>query len=62
MEGSKLGGPWNVPCLVAFEMNPMFGGQWGNIFMNGQWKVPMFGGLWKEKEKRHFHLLSFFTP
>jgi len=18
MEGSKLGGPWNVPCLVAF--------------------------------------------
>jgi len=23
MEGSKLGGPWNVPCLVAIEMNPM---------------------------------------
>jgi hypothetical protein len=24
---------------VAFEMNPMLGCQWGNIFFGGQWKV-----------------------
>jgi hypothetical protein len=40
MEGSKLGGLWIVPCLVAFEMNPMLLGQWGNILLSGQWKVP----------------------
>jgi hypothetical protein len=39
MEGSKLGGPCNVPCLVALEMNPMLGGQWGSILLGGQWKV-----------------------
>jgi hypothetical protein len=39
MEGSKLGRPWNVPCLVAFEMNPMLGGQWKNILLGVQWKV-----------------------
>ncbi len=41
MEGSKLGDPWNVPCLVVFEMNPMLGGQWGNIFLvaNGKFQT-----------------------
>jgi hypothetical protein len=39
MEGSKLGGPCNVPCLVAIEMNPMLGDQWGSILFSGQWKV-----------------------
>jgi hypothetical protein len=40
MEGSKLGGLWNVPCLLALEMNLIVGGQWGNILLSGQWKVP----------------------
>jgi hypothetical protein len=40
----------------------MFGGQWGNILLNDQWKVPMFGGPWKEKKKHLFHLFSFFPP
>jgi hypothetical protein len=39
MEGSKFSGPWNVPYLVALEMNLMLGGQWGNILLGGQWKV-----------------------
>jgi len=25
---------------MALEMNPMLGGQWGNILFGGQWKVP----------------------
>jgi len=40
MEGSKFGGPRIVSCLVALEMNPMYGGQWGSILLSGQWKVP----------------------
>ncbi len=35
MESSKVGGSWNVLCLVASKMNPMFGGQWGNILFSG---------------------------
>jgi hypothetical protein len=31
MKGSKLGGPWKVPSLVALEMN---------LMLKGQWKVP----------------------
>jgi hypothetical protein len=45
MEGSKLGGPWNVPCFVVLEMNPMFGGQWGSILFGGQSKVPSLAAL-----------------
>jgi len=39
MEGSKLGGPWKIPSLVALEMNPMLGNQWGSILLGDQWKV-----------------------
>jgi hypothetical protein len=55
MEGSKFSDPWNVPYLVAFEMNPMLGGQWGNILLGDLWNVPylvafemnlMLGGQW----------------
>jgi hypothetical protein len=60
---SMFGGPWNVPCLMAFgmfhawwplkriqclvalEMNPMLGGQWGSILFGGQWKVPSLVAL-----------------
>jgi hypothetical protein len=45
MKGSKLGDPWNVPCLVALEMNPMLGSQWGSILLGGQWKVPSLVAL-----------------
>jgi hypothetical protein len=47
MEGSKLGGQWKVPSLVAdgrfqawwpLECS-MLGGQWGSILLNGQWEV-----------------------
>jgi len=31
MEGSKLGGPWNVPSLVVNRETSLF---------NGHWKVP----------------------
>jgi hypothetical protein len=37
--------PWNVPCLVALEMNPMFGGQWETIFLGAQWKALSFVAL-----------------
>jgi hypothetical protein len=40
MKGSKLGGPSNIPCLVALKMNPMLRGQWGNILLDGPWNVP----------------------
>jgi hypothetical protein len=40
-----LGGPWNVLCLVALEMNLMLKGQWGNILLGGQWKVPSLVAL-----------------
>jgi hypothetical protein len=46
MEGSKLGGQWKVPSLVANERFqawwPMKGSKLG-----GQWKILMFGGSWK---------------
>jgi hypothetical protein len=45
LEGSKLGGMWKVPSLVALEMNLMFKDQWGNILFGGQWKVPSLVAL-----------------
>ncbi len=56
MEGSKLGGPWNVPCLMAFGM---FHAWWPltwiqclvalkmNLMLGGQWGSILFGGQWK---------------
>jgi hypothetical protein len=58
MEGSKLDGFWNVPCLVALEMNLMLGGQWGSILLGGQWKVASlvaFGGRRKNIIFTSFH-------
>jgi hypothetical protein len=62
MEGSKLGGPWNVSSLVGLRRNPMFRGQWGNIFARWPMEGSKFGYLWKEKYKHLFHLLPLFTP
>jgi len=53
MEGSKLDGLWNVPCLVAFEMNPMLrdNGETFCLVANGRFQVwcpldcSMFGCL-----------------
>jgi hypothetical protein len=44
MEGSKLGGQWKVPSLVAMEGSkawwPMEGSK-----LDGHWKDPKLGGL-----------------
>jgi hypothetical protein len=45
MEGSELGGQWNVPRL---------GGQWKGPRFGGQWKVPKLGGQWKGRKKHLF--------
>jgi hypothetical protein len=53
MEGSKLGGHWNVPRLVAMEGSkawwPMegseLGGHWKDPKLGGHWKDPKLGGL-----------------
>jgi hypothetical protein len=62
VEGSNLGGPWNVSSLVALGRNPMFKGQWGDIFARWPMEGSKFGYLWKEKYKHHFHFLPLFTP
>jgi hypothetical protein len=56
----QLDGQWKVPSLVAFEMNPMLGGQWGNILLDDQWKVPnlvAFGRRRKSILFTPFHFL-----
>jgi hypothetical protein len=63
---------------VAFEMNLIFGGQWGNILFGGQWKVlslvalegSKFGGPWNvpclvafgRKRRNIFFISSIFHP
>jgi hypothetical protein len=70
MEGSKVSGPWNVPCLVALEMNHAWRltGKHFCLVAKRRFQVwwplecSMFGCLWKEKGKHPFHLLPLFTP
>jgi len=55
MEGSKLGGHWKVPSLVAIGRfqtwwpleGSKFGGHWKDLKLGGQWKDPKLGGQWK---------------
>jgi hypothetical protein len=66
MEGSRLGGQWKVPCLVA---NGMFQAWWAmeGSMLGGQWKVPclvangMFQAWWPMEceGKTPFHLFHF---